>query len=210
MAGRTIPSWLVTLALAVVVAGGCDDTAEQTVPPIHDLGEPWQAVPFVVDPTIVARAERVCRDADVLPDKAEQLVLADARGGNFVFLMFANGFNDGQCSVERQADGVFINQGGGGSFGGNLRAVVPPNGLEFAGSGSESVPRAPGQPNELRSYATGRVGAGIAVVEVVLTDGSSLQATVDNGWFAAWWPTAAEVKVVRGHDRGGSVIATAP
>jgi hypothetical protein len=211
MAVRTIPTWLLTLAMAVVVAGGCDDAAEQIPPQIHDLAEPWQAAPFLVDPTIVAAAERVCRDPDpgMLPDPTMQLVLADTRGGNFAYLMFANGINDGECSVERQADGSFIARGGGGSMGG-LRAALPANGLEFGGTGSQSGSGGPGQPEDTKSYTTGRVGAAIATVEVVLSDGSSLRATVANGWFAAWWPTAATANLVRGYDRSGSVIATGP
>ncbi|HEY2596371.1 MAG TPA: hypothetical protein VGK33_20965, partial [Chloroflexota bacterium] len=34
----------------------------------------------------------------------------------------------------------------------------------------------------------GRVGANVTSVTLLLDDGSSVQTTVDNGWFAAWWP----------------------
>jgi RNA polymerase sigma-70 factor (ECF subfamily) len=38
------------------------------------------------------------------------------------------------------------------------------------------------------SFNDGRVGAHVTAVTLVLTDGSRVQATVANGWFAAWWP----------------------
>lgn len=34
----------------------------------------------------------------------------------------------------------------------------------------------------------GRVGSGVTAVTLVLGDGSTVTATVVNGWFAAWWP----------------------
>jgi hypothetical protein len=34
----------------------------------------------------------------------------------------------------------------------------------------------------------GQVGADVTAVSLVLDDGSSIEATTSNGWFAAWWP----------------------
>ena len=34
----------------------------------------------------------------------------------------------------------------------------------------------------------GRVGTDVTGVTLVLGDGTSVQATVTNGWYAAWWP----------------------
>jgi hypothetical protein len=124
--------------------------------------------------------------------------------------MLAAGGSDGQCFVQRRADGGFISQGGGGTVAGNTRAVLPANGIEFGGGASRSLSGAPGQPVDTRSFASGRVGTGVAVVEIVLGSNRSLQASLNDGWFAAWWPTGDDVKVVRGYDRGGSVIGSAP
>jgi hypothetical protein len=212
MAGQTILRALLAITIAVTVCAGCDDADSAPPAVIHDLAEPWQAAPFPVDPAIIAGAQRVCRDpaGGALPDATMPLVLADTRGGNFLFLMFANGFNDGQCFVERGADGRFVSQGGGGSLGGNVRAPLPPNGIEFGGGGSQSTSRGPGLPDDTKSFGTGRVGDGVAVVEVVLADNTSLQASLNAGWYAAWWPSDASVKVVRAYDRGGSMIGSAP
>lgn len=52
-------------------------------------------------------------------------------------------------------------------------------------------------------FNDGRVGAHVTAVTLVLTDGSRIQATVANGWFAAWWPgeqvaSTAEVTTTTG------------
>jgi hypothetical protein len=40
------------------------------------------------------------------------------------------------------------------------------------------------------SFAEGRTGDGVRAVTLNLDDGSEVQATVANGWFVAWWPSA--------------------
>jgi hypothetical protein len=44
------------------------------------------------------------------------------------------------------------------------------------------------------SFADGRAGDGVTGVTLALDDGSEVQATVDNGWYVAWWPSAQAVK----------------
>jgi hypothetical protein len=39
----------------------------------------------------------------------------------------------------------------------------------------------------------GRVGAGVSAVQFPLADGTTVQATVSDGWFAAWWPGSEKV-----------------
>jgi hypothetical protein len=204
-------SGLLTTIIAVVVVGGCDDAEAPIQPPIHDLAEPWQAAPFDVDPAVIAEAQRACLDPDGggLPNGAMPIVLVDARGANHLYLLFAAGGNDAQCFVERQAGGAFFVDGGSSTLGGNARAVLPRNGIEFGGAGSQSG-SAPGQPGDTKSFASGRVGDGIAVVEIVLGNNTSLRASLNRGWFAAWWPTGDSVNVVRGYDASGTLIGTTP
>jgi hypothetical protein len=50
---------------------------------------------------------------------------------------------------------------------------------------------------------SGRVGSGVSAVTFVLGDGSHVTASVENGWFLAWWPgtqttVAAEVSTSEG------------
>ncbi len=44
------------------------------------------------------------------------------------------------------------------------------------------------------SWADGRTGDGVSAITLALDDGTSVQATVANGWFVAWWPGAQSVK----------------
>ena len=44
------------------------------------------------------------------------------------------------------------------------------------------------------SFADGHAGDGVSAVTLILDDGTNVQATVANGWFVAWWPSAHDVK----------------
>ena len=44
------------------------------------------------------------------------------------------------------------------------------------------------------SFADGRAGDGVTGVTLTLDDRSTVQATVANGWYVAWWPGTQEVK----------------
>jgi hypothetical protein len=53
------------------------------------------------------------------------------------------------------------------------------------------------------TLVNGRTGAGVTAVTIERSDGSSVQATVANGWYLAWWPgtvtaTNAEVTTASG------------
>jgi hypothetical protein len=54
----------------------------------------------------------------------------------------------------------------------------------------------------------GRTGAGVTAVTIERSDGSSVQATVTNGWYLAWWPgTAAPTNAQITTDSGTSTVA---
>jgi hypothetical protein len=53
------------------------------------------------------------------------------------------------------------------------------------------------------SDTIGRVGSGASSVTFLLSDGSHVAASIENGWFLAWWPgsqttVAAEVSTPEG------------
>lgn len=54
------------------------------------------------------------------------------------------------------------------------------------------------------SFADGHTGAGVSGVALILDDGTKVQATVANGWFVAWWPSAHEVKTADSTTPAGS------
>jgi hypothetical protein len=43
-------------------------------------------------------------------------------------------------------------------------------------------------------FITGQAGPDVIAVTLVLDDGSSVEATIENGWFAAWWPSLQGVQ----------------
>ena len=54
----------------------------------------------------------------------------------------------------------------------------------------------------------GRTGAGVTAVTIDRSDGSSVQATVANGWYVAWWPgTVAATKAEVTTTSGTSAVA---
>jgi hypothetical protein len=54
------------------------------------------------------------------------------------------------------------------------------------------------------SFAEGRVGGGVTAATLVLADGTRVQATLQNGWFAAWWPTDQAVSSALVTNAGGT------
>jgi hypothetical protein len=43
------------------------------------------------------------------------------------------------------------------------------------------------------SFVEGHAGAGVTAATLVLSDGSHVQTTLQNGWLVAWWPGSADV-----------------
>ncbi len=65
------------------------------------------------------------------------------------------------------------------------------------------------------TLADGRTGAGVSGVTIELSNGDSVQATVDNGWYLAWWPgtataTKAQITTASGSDTVADPAPTAP
>ena len=56
----------------------------------------------------------------------------------------------------------------------------------------------------------GRVGDGVTVVTVDRSDGTSVQATVTNGWYLAWWPGSAAAKTAAVTSASGTADQSFP
>lgn len=56
----------------------------------------------------------------------------------------------------------------------------------------------------------GHVGAGVTSVSLQLTDGTTVQATVADGWYLAWWPGTATEKSAQINTASGTKTVTAP
>jgi hypothetical protein len=53
--------------------------------------------------------------------------------------------------------------------------------------------RTPNRDGQAYSFADGRTGSGVSAVTLILDDGTRVTATVQNGWFVAWWPGGGEL-----------------
>jgi hypothetical protein len=60
------------------------------------------------------------------------------------------------------------------------------------------------------TFIEGQVGSGVSQVTLDLKDGSTVQATIQNGWFAAWWPGSADATAASLTTPSGTTTATLP
>jgi hypothetical protein len=125
----------------------------------------WQRTPTTPAPGQLAQAGQACgRDLG-------SPVLADSRGpytasiyANSTMCLSGNGISMSSSSTSVAPVSVAAGQiqpGGGGT-------------RDSAGNALTLV--------------DGRTGAGVTAVTIKRSDGSSVQATVANGWYLAWWP----------------------
>jgi hypothetical protein len=75
-------------------------------------------------------------------------------------------------------NGIQISQGGGGK----ATSSIPAGAVELNGAGQSD------SDGHALTMVDGPVGAGVTGVTITRSDGSSVQATVKNGWYLAWWP----------------------
>jgi hypothetical protein len=54
------------------------------------------------------------------------------------------------------------------------------------------------------------VDQAVESVKVLRADGAKVDATVNSGYFVAWWPTVDEVVNVTATDSAGATLATVP
>ena len=100
-------------------------------------------------------------------------VLTDTRGP-----YTASIYADGSTCVE--GNGITINSHSAGG----AASITPAGTIELNGSGESD------SDGNALTMVDGPVGAGVTAVNITRSDGSSVQATVKNGWYLAWWPGA--------------------
>jgi hypothetical protein len=138
----------------------------------------WSPKPTAPAPDQLAAASADCQTQS--PVAGLPLKLADTRGP-FTFSVYADSNSSATCikgptftSVSNSTTSSPID--------------VPSGHILLSGShASESG-------GSSYSFADGRTGDSVSAVTLVLADGTSVQATVANGWFVAWWPGVQDVK----------------
>jgi hypothetical protein len=182
---------LAGLVLAAFVLGGC--SIGRFVQPVEDALATWSDHPLPPDAALTAKA--VSDQASCVADPGPIHVLIQDRRTQFsaAFLFSApNAF--GSC---------FVTSGGGGMSGGSGPPPGPmagPISIDDNGAGSLGG-------GEVRSLG-GRVLNTASRVVVQLVDGRSVVASLNNGYWLAWWPDTTLASKVVASDTSGAAIGT--
>jgi len=135
----------------------------------------WTANPTAPLPGQLADAEQQCDAGAGTP------ILTDTRGP-----YTASIYADGSTCLQGNGIRISSNNGGGG------QSSIPAGTIELNGAGESD------SDGHALTMVDGPIGAGVTGVTITRSDGSSVQATVKDGWYLAWWPgteraTTAEV-----------------
>ncbi len=143
----------------------------------------WEATPTSPAPGQLAHAAQACGQDLGSP------VLTDSRGP-YTASIYADSTTSDVCL-----------SGNGASMSSSSTSVAPVSvaagQIELDGGGTRD------SAGNALTLVDGRTGAGVTAVTIERSDGSSVQATVANGWYLAWWPgtvaaTNAEVTTASG------------
>jgi hypothetical protein len=154
----------------------------------------WKATPTKAPPGQIGAAARACTAQQ--PVAGMPLVLSDVRGP-FTFQVYANDQMSATCINGPNVSVVR-------ALGSSQAASVPAGQVQLNGGHSGAAD------GEAFGFSEGRTGTGVTAVALHLTDGSTVNATVANGWYVAWWPSAAELKSATVTSVSGDHTQTAP
>ena len=204
--------------LAILVLSACSSTnrpasaepAQSAQPdPVRaatlaELIGPWLREPLRPPAAVIAAADRACRRETPFP-RTVVLVAIDARGGGRLPTIFASDDATAFCGFLTIADNGTLSGSLSSSETGFKQPVLGPGRLlGWGGTGEGRV----GDADAWCSFA-GRAGPGVARVVVIEAQGAgSTTATLQNGWYVAWWPVSCRLSaplVIAAYDAGGRV-----
>jgi hypothetical protein len=193
---------VVFIVAAVIATGSCGtgETAEPTAQAVMGV---WQARPIGrLDEGLASTAEAQCRAR--MPEAAGlPVALHDQRGDGLDTVLFADARSKATCQVVRGLSGTIAWAAGGGT---TVPAIEEPalDDIMIDGMGSSSA-----SSTGTVSDISGRVGAAIATVRILLDDGRQITATTEDGWFYAWWPGESVAISLIGDDPAGRGVVSA-
>jgi hypothetical protein len=138
----------------------------------------WSPTPTAPSPSQLAQSRAEC--AAHAPVAGLPLQLTDTRGP-FTFSVYADSTSSATCISGPSFTAV------SGSTS-SAPVVVPTGAVQL------STAHQTNGDGQAYSFAEGHAGSGVTGVALVLADGTNVQATLQNGWFVAWWPSAETVK----------------
>ena len=147
----------------------------------------WTASPTAPLPGQLSAAEQDCGAAAGTP------VLTDTRGP-----YTASIYADGSTCVG--GNGIEIRS----SRGGGQPPSVPAGTVQLGGVGQSD------SDGHALTMVDGPIGAGVTGVTIARSDGSSVRATVANGWYLAWWPGTERAVTARVATTSGTSTQSFP
>ena len=170
-----------------VLLGACGGDSALLGPAIatfQDIAGPWRAAPLVLDPTLRDRIALTCR-RDMERKPTSTVAVIDVRGLE-VAVVRMTGDSAGTCdALQLTAAGQVNGAGGGWRQDGfeQLGAIGDDEiqGVELGNVGGGDL-KAQGW------SVMGRVGGAITQVVIETPNQPQILASLENGWFAAWWP----------------------
>jgi hypothetical protein len=153
----------------------------------------WKAAPTNPAPGQLAQAAQACGEDLGSP------ILSDSRGP-YTASIYANTTTSDVCL---SGNGVSMSS----SSTSQAPASVAAGQIQSSGGGTRD------SAGNALTLVDGRIGAGVTAVTIDRSDGSSVQATVANGWYLAWWPgdvAAANAEVTTSSGTNTVAFPSAP
>jgi hypothetical protein len=169
----------------------------------------WSATPTKPTPAALAKATAACNWLVVhrsAPKLVGRRVLSDARG-KFVAVIYVSGIRESDCISDGRdtSTGEESNNRMLGFF-----TAPGPDQLGLASGGGGSAPGFPGSRSRdgVYEYRLGLAGSNIIAVTFRFGDRTTVDATVQNGWYFAWWPNTDYPTSVQLTTKSGSRITS--
>jgi hypothetical protein len=219
---RRLPPWMplwpaVGAAAAASIAGICTAVVLLSSGTTAAYAG-WSAVPTTPSAPALAAATATCKEAGgplFSSAVVGRLVLTDERG-RYIAELFTSGIDTGICITDGKSGHTSV---GGDSLVLGFYAAPGPDQLGIPGGGGGSAPGFAAAGSATNSIGTGanagveihsfgRAGSDIAALKFVFSDGSTVDATVENGWYFAWWPNLNQPASVRVTTRSGLTLSS--
>jgi hypothetical protein len=159
----------------------------------------WTPTPEPLTAAAAREAAVTCRAIHGIPEQGERIAVAERRGG-WTYVLITGSASEGFCLMPDDLVGHKepAEHRKEGFFGGYTTDPVPaptlaPDRIDQTEAMAGSVPATGSWPfseDEWFSSVQGFVGSGVTGVTVHTPVGTDVEASVANGRFAAWWPSA--------------------
>jgi hypothetical protein len=168
---------------------------------------------LALDPVLRSKIEQTCR-TDMERQPGSVAALVDVRGASVAVVRMV-GPSAGMCDALQITEIGNVQGAGGGWTAGDPELLRPIGTTELADAQHGLI--GGGDLNVVGYSVVGRAGDDIASV-VIEPDGvPPISATLENGWFAGWWPAnvppnqlgnlpPAQKAVVRAYDAAGTLV----